>query len=501
MKDKGNKGIHIPKNLTRQEVDELYRVSLNVFEFSKHIYLIHPLRGRVKFDLYPYQSKLLWYFVKERFNIILKFRQAGVTELISMYCLWLAMYHPLKTIQIISIKDRVAKKVLRKIKYMYRNLPNHLKISIINGRPGELGTATDMEFANGSMISSLPTTEEAGRSEALSLLVIDEAAIIRWANTIWASAFPTLSTGGAAIVNSTPFGMGNWYHKTYTDALTGGNPFVPLRLRWDMHPERDITWYNQMRLALGPRRTAQEIDGDFLSSGNTVFDLVDIKAIEDTLQDYIVLSTEYGGNLCVLKEPKPGVQFFIGADVATGRSKDYSAFSIMDKAGEEYAYFKGKISTSAFADLLGKYGKKYNNALVGPETNDIGEAVTRILQRDGYPNLYHFTKLLKAKGEKRPKVEKFPGWLTTTKNRSIIINELEEDIRNDAVIIKDPFFVQEAYTFIYDNNNKPIALGKENKLEEDDDNDETFTDDAILAKSITNFIRKGRSNTVVVAPQ
>ena len=47
-------------------------------------------------------------------------------------------------------------------------------------------------------------------SESLSLLVIDEAAIVRWASAIWAAAFPTLSTGGSAIINSTPYGMGNF---------------------------------------------------------------------------------------------------------------------------------------------------------------------------------------------------------------------------------------------------------------------------------------------------
>lgn len=97
------------------------------------------------------------------------------------------------------------------------------------------------------------------------------------------------NTGGAAIINSTPYGVGNFYHSTWVDAIAGGNPFNPLRLYWQMHPERDINWYNEMSSALGTKRTAQEIDGDFLSSGNTVFDLSDIKAIEDCLSDYPVL--------------------------------------------------------------------------------------------------------------------------------------------------------------------------------------------------------------------
>ena len=111
------------RGLTKEEFDILLRCKKDPFFFSLYIYVIHPLRGKVKFNLYPYQKKVLWHFLNDRFNIILKFRQAGITELISMYCLWLALFHPNKNIVIISIKDRVAKKVLKKIKYMYKNLP------------------------------------------------------------------------------------------------------------------------------------------------------------------------------------------------------------------------------------------------------------------------------------------------------------------------------------------------------------------------------------------
>ena len=251
----GSKIKHIiQKNLSKRQFAELLKVTKDPFFFSIFIFVINPVQGKVRFNLYPYQKSVLWYFITKRFNIILKFRQAGLTELISMYSLWLAMYHPNKNIQIISIKDRVAKKVLRKIKYMYKNLPEHLQVQIVNGRSGEFGTATDIEFANGSIISSIPTTEDAGRSEAVSLLVIDEAAIVRWANQIWAAAFPTLSTGGSAILNSTPYGVGNFFHKQWVDACAKGNEFNAIRLRWQMHPERGIDWYNQMAAALGTEK-------------------------------------------------------------------------------------------------------------------------------------------------------------------------------------------------------------------------------------------------------
>ena len=360
-----------------------------------------------------------------------------------------------------------------------------------------------MEFSNGSLITSIPTTEDAGRSEAVSLLVVDEAAIVRWANQIWAAAFPTLSTGGASILNSTPYGVGNWFHSMWVDAVSGGSEFNAIRLRWTMHPERDQKWYDSMRAVLGPKRTAQEIDGDFLSSGDTVFDLADIRDIEDML-DAWTIKRSLNGSMLTFKQPERNTAFFIGADVASGRSRDYSSYTIMDRYGEEYECFKGKIPPDRFADLLMQRGEKYNYATIAPEGNDIGLSTVHRIQNEGYPKLYYTTQFLKEKGESKPKEEKIPGWLTTSKNRPVIIDELETDVRMGELKVKDPFFVNEAYTFIYDERNRPVAMGKENRNRKSNDDgmeDAQYTDDAIMGKAITNYIRKGKYNSVVVAPQ
>lgn len=488
------------KPITGQELQNLSLAVKDVFFFSIFCYVVHPVRGKVKFDLYPYQKSVLYNFVKNRFNIILKFRQAGITELISMYCLWLTMYHPNKKVNIISIKDITAKKVLKKIKYMYKNLPWYLQVPIINGRAGEYGSASMIEFDNGSFIESIPTSTEAGRSESLSLLVIDEAAIVRWASQIWAAAFPTLSTGGSAIVNSTPYGIGGFYHSTWVDSLNHNNPFNPIRLYWRMHPERDDNWYNEMARALGPRRTAQEVDGDFLGSGNTVFDIADIKSIEDCLSDYPPIQVKLNGQYRRFNDPDFNKEYFIGADVATGRATDYSSFTCMDRDGEEQVVYKGRMAVDQYAKLLGDTGSLFNDAVIAPESNDVGLAVTSWLQAEGYPNLYYYQKMVKKKGESRPEMDKSPGWMTTTKNRSVIINGLETDVRKGNCIIKDPFFVQEAYTFIYDSMNRPVALGKHqaNAAGDIDMESEVYADDDIMGKAITNHIRKGKQNIIVL---
>lgn len=493
------KYIDNPGTLTKEQLATLARVVRDVFYFSTFVYVVHPVRGKVRFDLYPYQKSVLYNFLKERFNIILKFRQAGITELISLYCLWLCMYHPNKKVNIISIKDTTAKKVLKKIKYMYKNLPWYLQVPITNGRSGEYGSASMIEFSNGSFIESIPTSSEAGRSESLSLLVIDEAAIVRWASQIWAAAFPTLSTGGAAIINSTPFGLANWYHSTWVDALSGGNDFNALRLYWRMHPERDDEWYRSMSTALGPKRTAQEIDGDFLGSGNSVFDLADIKSIEDCLSDYPPLKKRFNGQYLQFCNPDPEKEYFIGADVATGRASDYSSFTCMDKPGEEQAVYKGRLPVDKYSRLLGDTGTLFNNATIAPESNDVGLAVTSFLQTEGYPKLYYYQKMTKKKGKSRPEVDKSPGWLTTNKNRGVIIDGLENDIRNENIIVKDPFFINEAYTFIYDGLGRPVAMGKHKSNSEGSEELETevYADDDIMGKAITNHIRKSRTNVIV----
>jgi hypothetical protein len=481
--------------ITKQMLYEQKLAMKNIFYFANSAWIIHPTRGKVQFDLYKFQKAVLYNFLKHRFNIVLKPRQMGLTELIALFSLWMAMYTPHYNIQIISLKERVAKKLLRRIKHIYDNLPLHLRIPITNGVKGR-GTATELIFINNSVITSIPTTEDAGRSEAVSLLIIDEAAIIKNADTIWAAAFPTLSTGGRAIINSTPLGVGNWYHQTWVDGLSGSNGFNNIKLDWRMHPDRQDDWYQLMRNALGPKRTAQEIDGDFLSSGDTVFDLVDIKDIEEFITDNPPIERRMDGRLLIFKKPTEGTKYYLGADVATGRAKDYSTFTILDAHGKEMAAFKGRVPTNRFAHIIANIGREYNNALAGVEANDVGEAVVMVLQEISYPSIYYTRRFVKVKGESKPKEEKVPGWFTTSKTRPVIINMLEEDVREVNLEIKNPYFVHEAYTFIYDEANRPIAMNKGDYI---GNGDETYTDDTIICTAIANYIRKGKFNVMTTA--
>jgi hypothetical protein len=142
-----------------------------------------------------------------------------------------------------------------------------LKIATIS-----VDNRTSFELSNGSSIKAASTSGDAGRSEALSLLVLDEAAHIENLEELWTGLYPTLSTGGRCIALSTPNGVGNWFHKTCIDSEAGANNFNLTTLPWDVHPDRDQEWYKKETKNMSKRQIAQELECNFNTSGETVID-------------------------------------------------------------------------------------------------------------------------------------------------------------------------------------------------------------------------------------
>jgi len=232
----------------------------------KYCFIQHPQRGRIIFNLYDFQGKVLNLWKENPYSMVLKSRQLGISTLAAGYSLWLMLFHKDKNILCIATKQETAKNMVTKTKFMFDHLPSWLKIEAIENNK------LTLRLNNGSQIKATSAASDAGRSEAVSLLIIDEAAFIDGIDAIWASAQQTLATGGGAIVLSTPFGTGNWFHRTWELAETKENQFLPIKLPWFVHPERDQKWRDQQDKDLGdPRLAAQECDCDFTTSGDVVF--------------------------------------------------------------------------------------------------------------------------------------------------------------------------------------------------------------------------------------
>jgi hypothetical protein len=291
----------------------------------KYCYIQHPQRGRITFNLFPFQEKVLHLWRDNPYSIVLKSRQLGISTLAASYSLWLMTFHKDKNVLCLATTQETAKNMVTKVRFMYDNLPSWLKVKEIENN------RLSLRLSNGSQIKAKSSNSDAARSEAVSLLIIDEAAFIDNVAETWASAQQTLATGGGAIVLSTPYGTGNWFHQTWVRAEAQENDFLPIKLPWYVHPERDEEWRKKQDELLGdPRAAAQECDCDFSTSGDTVFYSEWLEFIAQTTIKEPVERRGADKNLWVWEPADYSRDYMVVADVARGDGKDFSAAHVMD---------------------------------------------------------------------------------------------------------------------------------------------------------------------------
>jgi len=448
-----------------------------VYFMREYCVIQHPQRGKIKFDLYDFQERSIADLKLHDYNIILKARQLGISTLTAGYSLWLMTFHSDKNILVIATKQEVAKNLVTKVRVMHKGLPAWLKQRCVENNK------LQQRYINGSQIKAVSSTGEASRSEALSLLIIDEAAFISNIEDIWTASQQTLATGGRCVVLSTPNGMGNWFHRTWVDAEQGINGFNFIKLHWTVHPNRGQDWRDEQDKLLGPDMAAQECDCDFVSSGRTVIPGEIIKKLQDNCIDPI--EKRYNNDLWIWKHAEKERKYILGADVARGDGEDFSAFHIFDlESLEQVVEYRSKESTSRYASILRSIATEYNDALLVVENNNVGWAVLQSIIDRGYDNLFWMKKDIQYVDAKRNFINKYrsidknmiPGFTTSAKTRPLIIEKMAEFARDGQLNINSIRLVEELFVFIF-NNGKPEALTG-------------YNDDLVMSLSILVWIRE-----------
>ena len=444
-----------------------------VYFINTYAKIVHPLKGLIPFKTYPFQSELLKSFNEHRFGVILKARQLGISTISAAYILWLMMFYKNKNVLVIATKFQTAANLVKKVKQIMRDLPDWMKIAKIH-----IDNRTSFELSNGSQIKASSTSADAGRSEALSLLVIDEAAHIENMEELWAGLYPTISTGGRVIALSTPRGVGNWFHKICEGADQKINDFFITKLSWDVHPEHDQAWFEKETKNMSSREIAQEYLCNFNASGETVMHSDDIDYLSDgTLEPKFRVG--FDRNYWIWEEHRQENNYLLSADVARGDGEDYSVFHILKlETMEIVAEYKGKPSLDIFSQFLYSVGKEYGNCMIIIENNSVGYAVLDKLIDMQYPNMYYSIKsshdyidpLLAMANNSA-----IPGFTTSMKTRPLIIAKLEEFIRNKLITIYSKRCVEEMRTFVW-HNSRPQAM-------------RSCNDDLILSLAIACWVR------------
>lgn len=463
--------FHLDK---KQKVKEIIKCGKDPAYFLKtYVRISHPLRGLVLFDTYSFQDQLLEDFNDYRFNVILKGRQLGISTITAGYIVWLMMFHRDKAILVMATKFETAGNLVRKVKNMIKNLPDWLKLSKI-----DIDNRTSFVLSNGSTIKASSTSGDAGRSEALSLLVLDEAAHIDGLEELWTGLYPTLSTGGRCIALSTPNGVGNWFHKTCVDAQSNANNFHLTTLPWDVHPERDEEWFKKETRNMSRRQIAQELECNFNTSGETVIEPDSIEWVMSLTKEP-KYKTAFDRNFWIWEEHDPSCSYLLSADVARGDGADYSTFHIIKlETMEVIGEYQGKPTPDLYANMLNQIGREFGNAMIVVENNSIGFTVLDKLLEFGYPNIFHSIKTTHEYVEQHvaeTKSAAVAGFTTSSKTRPLIVAKLEEFIRNKLIKVYSSRLANEMKTFIW-HNGRPQAL-------------KSYHDDLVMALAIGCWVR------------
>jgi hypothetical protein len=442
--------------------------------FMDNFFMIqHPTRGSMVYHPWPYQKRLIETYHNYRFSISLMPRQSGKSTSAAGYLLWYAMFVPDSTILIAAHKYSGAQEIMQRIRYAYENCPDHIKAGVTTYNKGSL------DFENGSRIVSATTTENTGRGMSISLLYLDEFAFVRpsIAELFWTSITPTLSTGGKAIITSTPnsdedqfaliWKQANKCEDAYgNETELGVNGFKAYKAHYSEQPGRDEKWANEMKAQLGDDRFRREIGCEFIIADETLIaptTLIDLEGVEPVSRM---------GQVRWYKKPTKGNIYAVALDPSLGTGSDPAAIQIFEaNTTEQIGEWKhNKTDIPTQIKLLAQINKYIEDCTGEPsniyysiENNTIGEAALISLAEYGESNIPGI--FLSERGKKRK------GFNTTHKVKITACAKFKTLVETRKMKIRSKSLVSELKSFIANAGSYAAKIGE--------------TDDLVMATLLT----------------
>jgi len=452
-------------------------------------------------------------------NIALKYRQAGVSTVTSAWAskrLVFAKKSKPEKILIIANKMDTAQEMGNKVRAFVDQWPSWLGVTF----SVEKNSQRHFKLTNGCEVKAVATSKDALRGYTPTILIFDEAAYINADEDFWSACMASLSTGGKVIVISTPNGFDPIYYSIFSQSIKGMNDFRITEMYWFRDPryskdlklikcdnivhymlnrkdyndseiildysnikvgDRDFqeiklkienegykpysSWFEAMakKLKFDKRKISQELECNFLGSGDSVIPPETMKKIKET---YIKEPENkfMGGAIWQWKEPVEGHRYIMGVDVSRGDSEDFSTISIIDfDAREQVLEYIGKVPPDVLAEIAFKWATMYNSFIVTDITGGMGVSTSRKLQELGYKNLYIDGVNPADKWKWDPKSQdKIPG-INFNSKRVLIIQAFEEALRFDFALRSQRLF-NELNTFVYVNGRPDHQKGQHDDL-------------------------------------
>ena len=493
--------IYLSIKMNRLEMLKEYSRILKDTPYALRTYLQTFDNTKKKFVplvLFPDQLKLIEDYENYNENITRKYRQAGVTTVTAAWIskkLQTAQSDNPEKILIVANKRDTAIEMANKIRGFLEQWPEWINVGFSPDKNSE----SRFKLNNGCEVKAVATSTDALRGYTPTILIFDEAAYIEGGESFWAASMASLSTGGKIILISTPNGYDPIYHAVYDATIRGEGKYKISDLRWYNDPRytndlvwvkvKDIvhymlnrtqynddeitvrepdpnkyqfliddgykpysSWFQLMsdKLHFNRRQIAQELEADFLGSGDGVIpgdvqENIMKNMIQEPIEKYMQAT------MWQWKNPIQGHRYVMGVDVSRGDSEDYSSINIIDfDAREQVLEYIGKIPPDDLAEVAYRWGVLYDCFIVIDITGGMGVATSRKLQEMGYKNLFIDGVNTKNIWEYNPKaMEKIPG-LNFNNKRTQIVAAFEEHLRK-GFIVRSQRILSELATFVYIN--------------------------------------------------
>jgi len=459
------KKADVQHNFTKEDIEEFIACRDDIVYFlEKYVKIVHVDEGLIPFTLFPFQKDLINTLTDNRNVIVKTGRQVGKSTTTLGWLLHYVLFNQSKTVGILANKAATARELLGRIQIAYQHLPKFLQQGLKEWNKGSL------ELENGSKIIASSTSSSAIRGFSFSTILLDEFAHVQRhiADEFIRSVYPTISSGKETkvIIVSTPNGF-NMFYKYWNDAENGTNDFTPFKVHWSNVPNRDQKWKKKIETTIGTDAFRQEYEAEFLGSSNTLISYEKLQEL--SYNDPIYKKSDVD----VFKEVNPTHSYIITVDVARGQGLDYSAFTVFDITEIPYKvvakYRNNLVAPLVFPNIINIIGKKYNDAYILIEVNDIGSQVSDVLHHDlEYENLFstawygrHGQQLSGFVSGKRD--SQF-GVRTTKSVKKIGCSNLKALIEDNKLLIPDYDIISELTTFVSSANSFSAEEGANDDL-------------------------------------
>jgi hypothetical protein len=444
---------------TSEQEYEFVRCAMNpIYFIETYLTIFDQTKGLagqiVPFILFDFQKKLIKTYVENRFVVANKYRQAGISTTTCAYIAWYIMFNQYRSVAIVADKLETARdEMMNDVVLFIEGCPEWLRPK--TGRDTNEKNFKDTQklkrYDNGSSLGAF--SSKGLRGYTPTLLFWDETAWTEKGDKFWTSAKPTLQTGGAAIMVSTPSGLDAVFYKTFDGARRNENNFKAVELWWYNDPRynKDLVWLKnknkkneiklidenwdgtkriqmaeegweasspwfeeQVRDANGDmRKIAQELLCSFLGSGDNFVAEEFLLRIQNN-EVRVPIRQEYMDlNMWIWEDPIIGEEYIMALDASPGHGEDSSTINILktieiieeriitkgDKTKkvkikrhkvEQVAEYYGKVVPQMLAEIAYQYGRRYNNAYTVVDiTGGYGIQSVEKLLEFGYENIHY----------------------------------------------------------------------------------------------------------------